>query len=141
MPMDTTLKDALLNHVLRTSAYTQPTTLDVALWRTTGGEVTGTGYAREAIGTADANWTAPAAGTGTRRQCTNTAIVDFGTAGSDWATAGDPVTSLRIYEGATLRFTLTEDAAGTNISKIIQSGDPVQIPIGQLVIFLEDGSA
>jgi hypothetical protein len=141
MPMDTTLKDALLNHILRTTAYTQPGALDIALFRTTGGEVTGTGYARESVGTADANWSAPAAGTGTRRQCTNAAVIDFGTAGSEWAAAGDPVTQVRVYEGATLRWTLTEDAAGNPISKIIQSGDPVQIQAGSLALFFEDGSA
>jgi hypothetical protein len=140
MPMQTNLKDAILNHYFRTTALTQPTTLDIALFAN-GVEVSGTGYAREAIGTVDANWSAPAAGTGTRRQVTNVADIDFGTAGSDWAPAASEVDEVRIYEGATFRFSCTEDAAGNPINVIIQSGNPVKIPAGQLVVFLEDGSA
>lgn len=140
MPMQTTLKDSLLNHIFRTSAYTQPGTINIGLFKG-GTEVSGTGYAREAVGSADANWNAPAAGSGTRRQVTNAADIDFGTAGSDWALSPDEVDEVRVYDNTTFIYSCTEDAAGNPINKIIQNGDPVKIPAGELVIFFEDGSA
>ena len=140
MPMQTALKTALLNHIFRTTAYTQPGTINVGLF-SGGAELDGVDYARVGVGSADANWSAPAAGTGTRQQVTNVAAIDFGTAGDDWAPSGSEVDEVRIFDNTTFIYSCTEDAAGNPINKIIQSGDPVQIQAGSLAIFFEDGSA
>lgn len=138
----TFLSDSLLNHVFRDTSYTQPANVYVALNSTmpadagTGGtELSGTGYARVAVPTTDAAWNAPSAGTGNKRQISNAAAVDFGTAGSDWAPSGTPAVG----------YTCWDASSGGNYlggvtfspSKIIQSGDPVKFNASSLVISLD----
>jgi hypothetical protein len=139
MAKSTSVKDSQLA-LWRGTAWPYSTQFKVALWRATAGEVSGTGYARQNLAMSTGALSAPAAGTGSRRQITNSADIDFGTAGAEWATSGDPVNAVRLYanDGTTLLYTATADASGTAISKAIQSGDPVKIPAGQLVIFEED---
>lgn len=77
------LEDALLNHVLRNTAYTSPTTIYVGLFTTmpsddgTGGvEVSGGSYARQSV-----TFSAPSGG-----QVANSALVSFPTATASWGT-------------------------------------------------------
>lgn len=133
------LADAILNHVYRTTTYTPPATVYVALFTTmpidagTGGvEVTGTGYARVGVATDDAQWAAPSAGAGTTRQTSNVNQISFGTAGSDWAPSGTPCVGFGLYDASTAGNYL--GGAAFAASKIIQSGDPVRFAAGALVI-------
>ena len=77
------LENAILNHVLRNSAYASPTTIYVGLYTTmpaddgTGGiEVSGGSYARQSV-----VFAAPVAG-----QTANNALVQFPTATAGWGT-------------------------------------------------------
>ena len=133
------LKDATLNHHFRTTAYTPPANVHVALFSTmptdagTGGtELTGTGYARVAVAKGDASWSAPAAGTGTQRVISNVAQISYGTAGSDWAPAGTPAVGFGLYDAATGGNYLAGNTFAA--SKIIQNGDPVRFAAAALTI-------
>jgi len=77
------LEDALLNHVLRNTTYTSPTTIYVGLFTTmpsddgTGGvEVSGGSYARQSV-----VFAAPSSGV-----VANNALVSFPTATGAWGT-------------------------------------------------------
>jgi hypothetical protein len=130
------LKDKLLNHVFRTTAYTAPANVDVALFAvmpndagTGGTELSGTGYSRESVPTDDASWSAPAAGSGTDRYVENLVAIDFGSAGSDWAPAGSECVGFALYEGGTSNY-----LGGNTFASpvVIQSGNPVRFAVGAL---------
>lgn len=77
------LEDAILNHVLRNTAYTSPTTIYVGLFTampaddgTGGTEVSGGSYARQSV-----TFAAPVTG-----QVANSALVQFPTATGAWGT-------------------------------------------------------
>lgn len=139
--MSNYLKDLALNLLFRDGAFSQPANLYVALFSTMpsdvgagGVELTGTGYARVAIATTNAAWSAPAAGMGTQRVIDNVGVVDFGTAGSDWAPSGTPAVGFGIFDAVT-----AGNYWGGNTfaaSKIIQSGDPVKFNAGTLDVIL-----
>lgn len=136
------LADSILNHVFRDTSYTQPANVYIALNSvmpaddgTGGTELSGTGYARVAIATTNAAWTAPAAGTGNKRKIDNAAAVDFGTAGSDWAPSGSPNVGYTVWDASSGGTYMGGVAYGA--SKIIQSGDPVKFNIGSVVISLD----
>lgn len=78
-------------------------------------------------------WTAPAAGSGTRRQVTNDGDIDFGT-----ATIVNPVTvtHVSVFDShGTPKFV----AKGTlSNSKTVNNLDPVKILDGELIIYRED---
>ena len=82
----TYLAQALLNHVFRNTAYTQPTTVYVALYTAAptdaggGTEVTGGSYARQS-----AAFSAPSG-----NQISNSAQVTFPEATANWGTVGHP---------------------------------------------------
>lgn len=131
------LRDLQLNALRGTAMPAMD--VDVALFNATG-ELTGTGYARKNIPSTATAWNAPATVAGKRR-ITNAAVVDFGTAGSDWAPSTAPVVEVVLFYlsdvvgAAPIELYRTSEAAdGTAISKIIQNGDPVRIPAGALAI-------
>jgi len=109
------LEDALLDHVLEGTAYTQPTDVLIALFTADDGleastltsEVSGGAYARTT-----ATFAAAASGT-----ATNSADITFPTASAAWGTVN--------------YCAIMENAAGTNVlyhgslaaSKIVNSGD------------------
>jgi len=126
------LQQELLDHVLKTEAYTQPTHVYVALMTATpsdtggGTECAGTGYARVIC---DA-WNAATAASPSVAD--NTSIIDFGTAGgADWGT----VTHLALYDALTGGNLLGWVAL--TISKTINNGDPVTFPAGALDVTLD----
>lgn len=136
------MKDQFLNGYFRDTAMTSPTNVYVELFSTlpadagTGGTaLSGTGYARIAVPTTNAAWDAPAAGAGTIRFIQNTAVVDFGTAGSDWAPSGTPCVGFGLYDASS-----AGNYLGGNLfsaSKIIQTGDPVKFNAGALDIQIQ----
>ena len=131
------LKDLALNVLFRDTTFSQPANLYVALFSTMpsdagagGVELSGTGYARVAIPTTAAAWSAPAAGTGTQRVIDNVGVVDFGTAGSDWAPSGTPCVGFGLYDASSGGNYWGGNSFAS--SKIIQSGDPVRFNAGAL---------
>lgn len=125
------LENALLNHVLRNTPYTSPTTVYVGLLSaapsdsTPGTEFSGNAYARKAV-----TFGAPGAvGTGSAGTVSNSAEVQFDTATPNgWGTA----THFGIYDAAS-GGNLLRWAALTGGPKTIAANDAPRFPIGSLV--------
>lgn len=121
------LEEALLNHVLRNTAYTAPATVYLALFTTAPGEagggteVSGGGYARQAI-----SFNAPSGGT-----CTNSADVNFPQATADWGT----IQGFGIFSAATGGNLLFY--GNFTVAKQVLNGDYFTVPVGQLSITLD----
>jgi hypothetical protein len=119
----------LLNHVFRTTAYTQPTTLYIALFTAaptddfvsgtpTGTEVSGGSYARLAFSTADANWRYTAGSGATAGKVDNIDVLTWGTnPTAGWGTVA-------IVDAASGNCNLLYWAALTT-QKTINTGDTV----------------
>ena len=131
----------LLNHIFRTTAFTQPTTLYVALFTAaptddfvsgtpTGTEVTGGSYARLSLATLDADWTYTAGSGATAGKVDNTNVLTWGTN----PTAGwGNVTHFAIVDAASGTCNLLYYAALSS-SKTINSGDTVSFAAHALTI-------
>ena len=118
------LETALIDHVLRNSAFTSPTTIYVALFTVapdeTGGgtEVTGGSYARQT-----STFTAPAPDS-----TSNTADVTFPVATANW--------------GTIVAFALMDASSGGNMlyfstltaPRDIFTSDQLRFPSGQLIV-------
>ncbi len=121
------LENAVLNHVLRNTAYTQPASLHVGLFTAapsdTGGgtEVTGGAYARQAA-------TFGAASNGSS---SNTADLTFPVATASWGT----VSHLAIFDAATGGNLLWHGALSE--SKAIATNDQFKITTGNLTLSLD----
>ncbi len=93
------IEAAWLNHTFRTTAYTQPTNVHVALFTAApsdsggGTEVSGGSYARVSVARADAQWNAP----GVAGLIDNVNAITFATATASWGTA----THVGIFDAAT----------------------------------------
>ena len=118
------LEDELLDHVLRNTAYTSPTTIFVALFTTAtddaagGTEVTGGSYARTSVA-----FNAPSAGT-----VDNSATVTFPTATASWGT----VTHMALYDASSGGNRLYHGALTT--SKTVDNGDVFTFPASNLTV-------
>lgn len=121
--------NALLNHMFGIATLTPPANWYVMLYTTlpakdgTGGvEVSGGGYARQVL----------AVGAAASGATDNTAILDYGTASASW--------------GTVVGVGLADAASGGNVwwrgaltaSKVVNSGDPFTIPIGELDLSFVD---
>lgn len=120
------LENALVDHVLKNTAFTQPTALLIALFTADAGleastltsEVSGGAYARTT-----ATFGAAASGT-----ATNSADVTFPTATAAWGTVS--------------HCAIIENASGTNVlyhgslaaSKVVNSGDTFKFNAGDLSV-------
>lgn len=133
------LADQILNEKFRDAAATKLGSVYVALFSvmpanagTGGTELSAGNYARVAVPTTDAAWTAPS---GTPRLIDNVAIVDMGTcATTDWAPSGTPAVGFGLFDAVTAGNYLGGNTFAS--SKIIQVGDPVKFNIGDLNITL-----
>jgi len=124
------LEDALLDHVLGGSTYTQPTTLYVGLFTATTGlesnspsaevSTSGTAYARKAV-------TFAAASSGS---ASSNATVTFDAATANWGT----ITHVAVMDALTSGNVLFHGAVTS--SKTIETGDTFQISSGNLTITL-----
>ncbi len=119
----------LLDHALGKAAYTMPPTVYLALFTasptdtgSTAAEVTGAGYARQAI---TATMSATNATTGVSA---NASAIIFPTATADWGT----ISHLAIMDAATGGNMLFQAPAAT--AREILSGDVYQIAAGQLTV-------
>ena len=124
--MSNYLENALVNAVLRNTAYTSPTTVYLALYTSdptdadSGTEVSGSAYARQAI-----TFGAPSNGV-----TTNSAAIEFPQATGSWGT----ITHVGIRDALTtgnLLFHTPLDA-----SKTIATGDVFRVAIGSLSVTL-----
>lgn len=120
------LENALINAVLRNTAYTSPTTVYLALYTTdptdadTGTECSGSGYARQAI-----TFSSPSNGV-----TSNSSAIEFAQAGNSWGT----ITHIGIRDALTtgnLLFHTPLDA-----SKTIATGDVFRVAAGSLSVTL-----
>ena len=116
---------ALVNHLLRNTAYTSPTTVYVALFTAvsdaeagTGTEVSGGSYARQAV-----TFSAPSPDGVT----TNSSTVTFPTATGSWGT----VTYAGLFDASTNGNALTILKA-LSASKTVASGDILRFPAGDI---------
>jgi len=117
----------ILEHTLGITAYTQPTTVYLALFTTdptdagTGTEVSGGSYARQSI-----SWNTPASGA-----VTNSADVTFPQATADYGT----VTHIGIYDASTAGNLLYHGALSA--SKSVTTNDTFIVEAGDLSISLD----
>ena len=120
------LETEILDHVFGGNAYTAPATLYLALYTATpsdtggGTEVSGGSYARQTV-----------AFTVTGDTASNTAAVEFPTATANWGT----ITQVGVFDASTAGNLLAY--ADLSASKIIESGDVLRVPAGDLDITLD----
>ena len=135
------LEDALIGHLFRTTDYTSPSVMAIALLTaaaddddtgqfslSTGTEVTNAGaYARQDRPPLDANWAAPSSGNG---QTSNVAAITFPTATASWGTiVGIGMCDSASYDSGNLLLHAPLDTA-----KLIDNGDVAEFAPGALVI-------
>ena len=119
------LEDAVLNHVFRNTALTSPTTVYLGLYTAAptdaggGTEVTGGGYARQAVA-----FGAPSGGA-----IANTAVEDFTASGAAYGT----VVAVGVFDASSAGNLLAWD---TIASTVINDGDTLRFPIGDIDITL-----
>ncbi|MCR4300971.1 MAG: hypothetical protein NUV51_05115 [Sulfuricaulis sp.] len=136
--MNDYLENKIVDHVFRTSSYTKPTVLAVALYAAapgeTGGgtEVTGGAYARVSNNPLNTNWNATQGGTtgdssGTGGLTDNAGVLTFPTPTANWGV----VTHFAILDAATAGNFLLYGALTT--PKTVNNGDPAPtFPAGAL---------
>lgn len=118
------LENKVLDHILGTTAYTQPTTVYLGLSTASfaddnsGTELSGSGYARQS-----ATFNAASSGT-----ADNSAVIEFPAATGSWGT----ITHFGVFDALTGGNLLVHGAFTT--SKTIASGDIVRISAGDLDI-------
>jgi hypothetical protein len=121
------LEQALLDHVLRNTAYTSPSTVYLALYESDplsgGTEVSGGSYARQSV-----SFDAPSA-SGDQSTVANSADVTF----SDMPST--TVTHVGILDASSSGNLLLGGALTS--SRTVSSGDPVTVLAGELVVGLE----
>lgn len=121
------LENKLLDHVLRNTSYTSPTTTFVGLFTsaptdtTSGTEVSGGSYARQALSVTTAS-----AGV-----VTSSADVTFPQATASWGT----ISHIAIFDALTSGNLLMYTELTT--SKVIDSGDILKISSGNLTVTLD----
>jgi hypothetical protein len=122
------LENALINHILRNSAYTTPgTSVYVALYTTdptdanSGSEVSGNNYSRVQV----TAWDAPSNGA-----TANTSVITFPTASGSWGT----VTHVGILDAATTGNLLFHGQLAE--SKPIGTNDVFTFPAGNVDVSL-----
>lgn len=137
----TYLKDTLLNFYFRDGSLTPPANVYVELFSvmpndagTGGTALSGTGYARKAVPATNAEFSAPTAGTGTQRVISNVNVVDFGTAGSDWAPPAAQCVGFGFYDASSGGNYLGGNTFASPM--VIQNTNPVRFNAGELDVIL-----
>lgn len=119
-------ENELLDHVLGTGSYTMPSQVYLSLYTSnptdadTGNEVSGDGYAREAI-----DFGAASGGT-----ASNTAAITFTANGGDWGT----ITHIGLHDASTSGNLLWHGSL--NSSRIVNDGDELEFAIGDVTVTL-----
>jgi hypothetical protein len=133
MSWSDTLENAILDHVLGGSTYTQIATVYIGLSTVVASdnvdslaEPSGNGYARVGVENAVANWAAAAAGV---KQ--NASAFTFPEASGSWGT----VVQFLIWDHLTTALAANLIAAGSlEVSKAISGGDTPRFPINSLSV-------
>lgn len=140
------LRNKVLDHVFRGEDYTPPASVWIKLVSSqpsaavAGTALAGGGTTRIEIPCTLADFcgtqgaTTTTASSGTSGQISNNAIVDFGTAESDWGDASHWEAYDDETAGNRLIFGTITNAAGTASPRSIAAGDPVTFPISALRI-------
>jgi hypothetical protein len=135
------MEDSLIDHIFRTSSWSKPSVLAIALLTTaaidgdTGQFSTGTGvevtnanaYARVARNPLDANWDAPAGGNGVTA---NTAAITFPAATGSWGT----VLAMAIVDNATYDTGNMLFHSVVDVNRTIADGDTAEFAAGAITI-------
>lgn len=135
------LENKLIDHIFRTSSFTKPTVLAVALFTAapgdTGGgtEVSGGAYARQSLNPLNANWNGTHGNTtgdssGTSGLTDNASQISFPTATGNWGT----VTHIGIFDATSAGNLLFYGAL--TASKTVNTGDTFRFNVGDLDITL-----
>jgi len=122
------LEDAILDHILGNTTFSQPTTVYIGLWTADDGlesgtqtsEVSGGSYARETV----------SFGAASGGSASNDATVTFTTATASWGT----ISHIALLDASTGGNVLFHGPVTT--SKLIESGDTFQISSGNLTFTL-----
>lgn len=123
------LENKIIDHVLRDTAYTKPTTIYVALYTSApsdsggGTEVSGGSYARVQVGPSQTDWTATQGGTsgassGTGGHTDNAADITFPAPTANWGS----ITHFGIHDHVSAGNLLFHGALTT--AKTVNNGDP-----------------
>jgi hypothetical protein len=121
------LENKILDHVLRNTSYTSPTTVYVGLYTNnpaednSGTEVSGGSYARQSLSVTTASGGV----------VTNSADVSFPQATGSWGT----ISHLAIFDAVTSGNMLMYTALAS--SKVIETGDIIKISTGSLTASLD----
>ena len=138
------LENKLIDHLFRTTAYSAPAAIYVALGTAAAEgsftEIAATGgYARANCGKADASWTATQGGTsgassGTGGSTSNAGTVSFGVPSANW-NAGADITHFALYDASSAGNMLFYGPLAT--AKRVYGGDAAPtFPAGSLVVTL-----
>lgn len=125
------LEEAVLNHVFRNTNYTSPTTVYVGLFTDvpgdggTGTEVSGNGYARQAV-----VFTSPTQVSGDA-QIENNAELEWPAATASWGT----IEAAAIFDAETGGNMLAPATLVT--ARLITEGDILRVPAGDLTVSLD----
>lgn len=137
------LENKILDHILRATAFTAPTSVFVGLLTAApadaggGTEVAGNGYARVEVVSGLAAWNntqgnTTGASTGADGTIENAAAVSFPTPIASWGT----VTHFAVYDAATAGNLLFY--AALSIAKTINTGDVVSFAAGALSLQIDN---
>lgn len=126
------LEDQIISHIFRTTAFTRPTVLAIALFTAApsdaggGTEVSGGSYARVNLPPLNTNW---AATSGTDGKTSNLVAVTFPAPTANWGV----ITHFAIFDATTGGNMLYQTALTT--SKTVNNADPAPtFPIGALTV-------
>ena len=132
----TYLQQKTLDHLFGRASFSAPATVYVGLHKgdptdagSGGTEVSGGSYAREAVTNDNTKWDR------TGSVVSNIDDIDFGSASADWATSGNEVTHVTVWDASSSGNLLY--SAPLTAPRIILNGDPVKFVAGQLQ-FTED---
>lgn len=133
------LEAALLNHILRNTAYSKPSTIHIGLFTAdpgesgATGEVSGGSYARAAVTNDNVNFPQCAvSGTPTK---TNAGIISFPTATAAWGT----VTHWAIYDHPTNSTNMLAHGA-LSASRSVASGDSPRLVAGAISLTISNST-
>lgn len=136
------LETALINHIFRSTSFTAPTTLAIALATSaivdsdttlSGKEVANSfAYARQTLNPGTGNWAATSGGNGTT---SNSSTITFGPAsGGSWGT----VTHVAICDDATYNGGNLLFWGALTTSKTVNDGDTLRFNTGDLQIQIDN---
>lgn len=150
------LESKLIDHIFRDDAYTEPTTIAIALCGanptdagTTLGSVemgtvngtTATGYARVEVARGTTNWTASVAGSGVGTGSTkNSGTIAFATATANWVNNGGTeaaVTHAAVMDHATYGSANMLFYGTLSVGKTVNTGDVFQFSPNNFTIQLD----